>query len=1814
MRRTEQPERSVHHLCERMEIDGLQHLPKPPKRVAFDPATLSRNQVQRPAPLPGPNPSMRPAAPEPAASPALARAKTAPSPVPVHSVPAGDSGFGLSRVETQVLQELWSCLKLRALDIDTMRTANFPRVLNALGLKLQTRQASCNTALTKHDKPATMQRRPIRAMPPADLNIGYDVLQTRMHVCEVDVGMGIVDTGASHSAISQQLAQKLNLLDYIETTPMHYTNADGAPCLSLGVIPALPIRVGSLTLRTDCMITDANTYSLLIGCDWLGPAKAVVNFEEEVLEYSLDTNTRGRVPITFTRTAHSRRPKPPLIQTLMVCPSPSAEANGEPVFDWADVKDWEPSDPRLRNATIVGLPHSGRVAMRLLKATPPNSSLTLEFAAPSRLILIAKDIGGEVHTVMSRTDPPRPGEVTKYSLTEMLSWPLSDPRLKLGRYVVTLPRTTPTTMADFLTWQVSEAPPPDEHFTYREAFAVARGNWEPTGETMRQADRGLQDSPAPFEQRDLPHLSPAPQPRPAVPSAAQSYPALPGLATSAQRGANPMPRLCTRSTHQPPPDMRPSLSGNGADPRRMEVSVHLHGDRCLDETLKIDIDPEVSEFSLPCGPVKFGDGLSHAQKAAIHQVLMANNGAFCQHEDDVGLTHLLTHHIDVGDAKPVACKPYHLSLAERKIVAAEVDKLLRQDIIEPSTAAWAAPMFVVPKPHNGGHRCVVNWKEANAASRLDAMPLTRIEDILSDLGTSRWFSRCDVRSAFNCIMIDEASRDVTTICTPDSGLYRYKRLGFGLASGPASMCRVMLMALKPLLHKCAAFFVDDTICYSQTFAQHLLDLDAVLKCLQQAGLKLALNKCEWGSQRISFLGHVITAEGVEPDPEKLQAIEQWPVPSNLKDLQTCLGAWGYYRRFVQNWSKRAFPLTCLMRKEQPWQWGPEQQASFLDLKHSLLTHPVLRRPDFSRPFIVQVDFSQQGFGACLAQRDPDNPKLDYAVCYASRRLTSWEANMSAVEGELGCLVWAVCHKFRPYLFGAPVVEVWTDHAGLQFLSTAKNLTGRLARWMLQLAQFNLKVVYRKGSSHRNVDALSRIFPTRRRPVPSICMLDATNLGPPERTHAQMVARQWNGTFLCCCTKCQAAAAEEEEMAGEEEEEDEPGRVSFSPSGLVYSPNNPYAYHRSPSPVYSPTSPAYSPSSPPGSPSNAARSASLEPAPLTYKPTSPPSLGNSDMDYNPYSPSAYAPGRADQGDGPQLQMHLVGPPCPPVAPLPPAPPPPAPPAPQGPVLPPLLPVPVPVPPGPAVGPHGTTGVDLPTATAPAPPAQLRSSPFVTAMQNGEGAAVAMDLPPSLEAMGLALRDNPQAPGSPGEQAHDIGGPSACSRAADKWIGMGSSALDPSAGARVRGPDLKTDPARAEIVNLVSPSPSPGPEGQEEEEEEEMEEEEMEEGPPERYVFSTVAWAAHMEALRAGGRLMETKALPVGCPSLAGELQRMHEQGRLAAGLPMWAWEVAASDQLVDAWERIGRVGGRAYPILCGLVYADQNGYGRIYPGESNTPPPVVLALEGPIGGGKSTCLQVCLPALTALGFQVHQEPLVTMFPEVIRAFYSDPHRYSMCIQTAALAGYATIPATPLMIIERSPQSSIGVFARRAQISGTLSPVEMGLLKHLGGLVPWTPTAYVYLDSPVDVCHARITLRARPGEQSLTEAWLRDLAWDYNCMLGDSAAPVHIIDGSRSVSAVATAFLDVVLSHMPHLSGVSAAALLAQHTYPPQDAPPRRPTPALAIGPTPILQQACMLRTVSQASPGREQPAPPRWNALAREPGETSLDLPWIARPT
>ena len=241
-------------------------------------------------------------------------------------------------------------------------------------------------------------------------------------------------------------------------------------------------------------------------------------------------------------------------------------------------------------------------------------------------------------------------------------------------------------------------------------------------------------------------------------------------------------------------------------------------------------------------------------------------------------------------------------------------------------------------------------------------------------------------------------------------------------------------------------YLDDISIFSRTFEEHLAHLDIVFRRLREADLRLNPEKCTFVRKRLEFLGHMVSEDGLSPDPAKVDKVQNFPVPTTVKTLRGFLGLASYYRRFIQGFSQHAAPLYQLLRKNVVFSWQEPQQQAFQYLKNKLTSAPVLACPDFDREFIVHTDASTVGLGAVLSQKDERG--LEHAVAYASRSLNKAERNYTTTEQECLAVVWAV-KQFRVYLHGKGF-EVVTDHAALKWLLNHCTPRGRLTRWIVQL--------------------------------------------------------------------------------------------------------------------------------------------------------------------------------------------------------------------------------------------------------------------------------------------------------------------------------------------------------------------------------------------------------------------------------------------------------------------------------------------------------------------------------------------------------------------------------------------------------------------------------------------------------------------------------------------------------------------------------------------------------------------------------------------
>ncbi|KAK9701035.1 RNase H-like domain found in reverse transcriptase [Popillia japonica] len=281
----------------------------------------------------------------------------------------------------------------------------------------------------------------------------------------------------------------------------------------------------------------------------------------------------------------------------------------------------------------------------------------------------------------------------------------------------------------------------------------------------------------------------------------------------------------------------------------------------------------------------------------------------------------------------------------------------------------------------------------------DSYPLPYISGILDKLRNSTYFSTLDLKHGYWQVPLAPASRPITAFTVPGKGLFQFKVLPFGLHSAGATFQRFLDSIIGPDLANIALVYLDDVVVLGRTFDEHLSNLHIVFSRLQEAGLQLQPAKCQFAKQSIKYLGHVVSASGIQTDPEKVAAISQISPPKSVKDVRSFLGAASWYRKFVPNFARITAPLVQLVKKNQRWFWGPEQDAAFQAVKDALRQSPVLICPDFSRPFQLHTDASEQGLGAVLIQ---EVDGMERAVAYASRTLNNLADSLS--RNPLPCVV------------------------------------------------------------------------------------------------------------------------------------------------------------------------------------------------------------------------------------------------------------------------------------------------------------------------------------------------------------------------------------------------------------------------------------------------------------------------------------------------------------------------------------------------------------------------------------------------------------------------------------------------------------------------------------------------------------------------------------------------------------------------------------------------------------------------------------------
>ena len=456
--------------------------------------------------------------------------------------------------------------------------------------------------------------------------------------------------------------------------------------------------------------------------------------------------------------------------------------------------------------------------------------------------------------------------------------------------------------------------------------------------------------------------------------------------------------------------------------------------------------------------------LDEHERTVILTTLLKFSDVF---NESLGQTQVISHRINTSDAAPIRQPPRRLPYAFREEAQSQVRDMLEQGVIQPSASPWASPIVLVKKK-DGKYRFCVDYRKLNSVTQKDAHPLPRIDDLLDSLHGSVMFSTLDLRSGYWQINMHPNDREKTAFATPD-GLWEFLRMPFGLSNACATFQRALEIVLSGLTFDTCLCYFDDIIIPSNSLEQQCERLSAVLTRFRQHNLRVKASKCCFGADRVSYLGHIVSSEGVHTDPAKIQAVSQLDSPVTVEQVRSFLGLVGYYRRFIPSFASLSAPLVALTKKGSKFQWGEPQNNSFNELKKYLCTAPILAYPQFDQPFVLQTDASDKGLGAVLTQFDCN--RKERVIAYASRSLSNCEKNYSATEKEALAIVFAVEH-FRVYLLGRTFTLI-TDHSALQWLHSVEP-KGRIARWIMTLQEYSFTIKHRPGISHGNADGLSRL--------------------------------------------------------------------------------------------------------------------------------------------------------------------------------------------------------------------------------------------------------------------------------------------------------------------------------------------------------------------------------------------------------------------------------------------------------------------------------------------------------------------------------------------------------------------------------------------------------------------------------------------------------------------------------------------------------------------------------------------------------------------
>ena len=431
----------------------------------------------------------------------------------------------------------------------------------------------------------------------------------------------------------------------------------------------------------------------------------------------------------------------------------------------------------------------------------------------------------------------------------------------------------------------------------------------------------------------------------------------------------------------------------------------------------------------------------------------------------------VAHIIDTGDAEPINRPPFKMSPLELDELRKQLTELLDLRLIRPSTSPWGAPVLFVRKK-SGELRMCIDYRAINQVTRRHGHPLPRIDECLERLNGAQFFTSLDLKSGYHQLRIRDEDVPKTAFNTR-YGSYEWLVIPFGLRNSPALFQSTMNKVLNEFLDDFVMVYLDDILIYSKTKTDHEAHVRKVLQRLREEELIANIRKCEFFKTELEFLGFLISGAGTLPSRNKIKAVQEWPVPTNVQEVRQFVGLASHYRQFIRDFAALASSLTDLTRgtgaKRRAITWSDECQHAFDEIKSRLSQAPVLSPPDPYKPYIIETDACDYGVGAVLLQEGPDG--IRHPIAFESKKLSPEERSYPAQEREMLAILHAL-RTWRCFIEGREYA-VFSDHNPLKYFRTQVKPTPRLTRWVAEIEMYDPIIQYKPGKENCVPDLLSR---------------------------------------------------------------------------------------------------------------------------------------------------------------------------------------------------------------------------------------------------------------------------------------------------------------------------------------------------------------------------------------------------------------------------------------------------------------------------------------------------------------------------------------------------------------------------------------------------------------------------------------------------------------------------------------------------------------------------------------------------------------------